>query len=300
MAEVAANHVEVAPAELQAWLVTLRETANAQQMVSRLQLAVSRHYALVNGLTQMMSQLATATAALTEERSRLVGQLREHEGLAEELQRTRTRLHDVEYRLNAAEWLRTETSRRLDEARRQRDEAERLMQEAQAEASAARQSLAHLEQHTVTVLADAAEDANIAVRLGVTLIRTADHLTFRHVLRRIDDALGKGAADLEELRDRVRGSASESPTTEELAAKQPLGKSPTNIPRHGPSRRAVLVTLGYATSVAAGIAVGYEFYANLQSPVQGNHPHGPRQPAPHVVVLTTTTADLPPATAWLV
>jgi hypothetical protein len=62
---------ELVSTDLQAWVTTLRETALAQQTVASLQLSVSRHLSLVNGLTAVLNQFTMAAKTLTDERDAL-------------------------------------------------------------------------------------------------------------------------------------------------------------------------------------------------------------------------------------
>src|SRR5262249_20624914 len=121
----------------------------AQQAVASLQLSVARHQGLVNGLMVMLARLNVATRVLADERDALRAELGIYTGLADELRQTRILLEETQQRLEAAENLQAETSRRLDEALRQREKAERLKHAAFMQVETARRRLAGLEQHAV-------------------------------------------------------------------------------------------------------------------------------------------------------
>ncbi len=98
----------------------MQETAHAQQRVASLQMSVSRHLGLVNGLMTMLDRLTAAARTLAVERDALREELQAHGGAAEELLRTRALLEETQRRLEVAEQLQAQTSRRLDDVLRQR------------------------------------------------------------------------------------------------------------------------------------------------------------------------------------
>jgi hypothetical protein len=196
-----------APAELAEWMSALREAANSQELVSRLQLSVSRHQAIVSGLLEMMSRLRSAAEALAAERDELRKQIQDRVALAEELLQVRIQLEDTQRRLDAAQRLQAGTSLRLQEALRQYAEAERLRHEATAQAISARQQLAQLEQSAAIIVVDKVASTKTSDVEGASLMDGADQALASRILHRVDDALNEEAANLDDVRSEVHRPA---------------------------------------------------------------------------------------------
>jgi PAS domain S-box-containing protein len=220
---------ESSPAQLRLWMGALHKAASSQELVGRLQLSVSRHQAIVSDLLEMMSRLRTAAEALATERDVLREQLRDQAGLAEELRQTRMRLENTQRRLDAGQSLQAETSLRLKEALGQLAEAERLRHEATAQAIAARQRLAEIEQTTVIVVADETADSLAPETDGASLMGETDQALASQILSRVDEALDEEAAKLDDLRSEVSRPDATAPGQAGLSA----GQRPTN-PTTGP------------------------------------------------------------------
>ncbi len=215
---------EYSPAELRQWIGALRETATSQQLVARVQLSVSRHQAIVSGLLEMMTRLRAVAEALAAERDALREQLRDQAGLADQLRQTRVQLEDTQRRLDAGQRLQAETSLRLKEALRQYAEAERLRHEATAQAIAARQRMAELEQSAVIVVAAENADTLSPDTEGASLMGGADQALASQILSRVDEALDEEAANLDDLRGEVNRPVATGPAQSELST----GQAPAN------------------------------------------------------------------------
>jgi PAS domain S-box-containing protein len=199
---------ELVPADLIAWVTALREAALAQQTVASLQLSVSRHLGLVNGLMAMLARLNVAAKTLADERDTLREELRTSGWPGEELRRTRMLLEETQRRLEIAEQLQAETSRRLDDALRQREEAERLKHVALMQVEAARQRLTGHEQHAVP-FADRAVNEQELGGPDPSLMGMADQVVAAEILQRVDDTLGEEAANLNRLQGEVAAASPE-------------------------------------------------------------------------------------------
>ena len=197
---------ELIPTDLHAWVTTLRKTAVAQQAVASLQLSVSRHLALVNGLMTMLARLNEAARALTDERDALREELRTHVGAVDELVQTRMLLEETQRRLDAAEQLQAETSRRLDDALRQREKAERLKHAAFIQLEAARQRLAGLEQHSVSFIDHSSEEQE-SDSSDRSLMGATDQAVTAEILRHVDNTLDEEAENLSHLQSEVAGAS---------------------------------------------------------------------------------------------
>ncbi|TDD27802.1 GAF domain-containing protein [Actinomadura sp. KC06] len=191
----------VVPAELRGWVAALRDAAETQSAVDRVDLSIARHEDLTRGLTEMLGRLTQATELLTDERNALRQDLVTSAGLVDELARTRIQLADTQRRLAATERLQAETARRLDEALRQRDEGDRLMREALFRADHAWRRLSDLEQRAEsrpqTLRGDrGAMDGSVAALMG-----QEDQELASEVLRRVDGMLDQEGAALGEVRE---------------------------------------------------------------------------------------------------
>ena len=211
------------PADLNVWVTALRETALAQQTVASLQLSVSRHLGLVNGLMVMLARLSAAARTLADERDALRQELRTSAWPVEELRRTRELLEETQCRLEIAERLQAETSRRLDDALRQREEAERLKNAALMQVEAARRRLAGHE-HDIVPFADRAVEELGLRGPDSSLMGMADQVVAAEILQRVDDTLDEEAANLERLHSEV---AAVSPEMTLLSAGQPASDPDT-------------------------------------------------------------------------
>ena len=223
---------ELVSAELRTWVTTLRETALAQQTVASLQLSVSRHLGLVNGLTAVLNQLTVAAETLTDERDALREELRAHIGTADELRQTRLLLDETQRRLDAAEQLQADTSRRLDEALRQREEAERLKQAALRQADVARRRLAGLEQHAVSFV-DHPFGEQEPIGPDRALMGAVDQAVAAEILRRVDDTLEEEAENLDRLQSEVSAASADiAPMSAGQSAGRPAISTDTQLERY--------------------------------------------------------------------
>ena len=221
------------PADVGAWVTAMRETAAAQQVVARLQLSVSRNMSTVQGLALMLEKLTSAAQTLAGERDALRRELLKNSDTAAELLRTRALLEDTQRRLETAEQLHAQTSRRLDEALRQREEADGLKEIAIRQARATRRRLAQIEQHAIAfadqVRAEVEPDAGDG-----TLMDGMDQQLAAEILSRVDDTLDAEASALDQLHGELTPASADN---EPLSGGQPRRLRPRD--RAGAMPRAV-------------------------------------------------------------
>lgn len=200
--------VDRLPADVGAWVATMRETAAAQQVVARLQLSVSRNMGTVQGLAVMLEKLTSAARTLTEERDAFRRELLKNSDTAAELLHTRALLDDTQGRLEAAELLLSQTSRRLDEALRQRKEAESLKEIAIRQAQAAQRRLAEIEQHAIAFADHVRAEVHPAAS-DTTLMDGMDQQLAAEILSRVDDTLDAEASTLDQLHGELASASAD-------------------------------------------------------------------------------------------